>query len=124
MARNLASGTAGAAREVAFQVLLRVIVTDAFADVLLAHRLEDRRLSPADRGLATELVYGTLTWQGRLDHHLGSLVRGSLAELDPPVLVALRLGLHQILFLDRVPAYAAVDASVRLAEGSGRGAKG
>ena len=71
-----------------------------------------------------ELVYGALAWQGRLDHHLGRLVRGPLDALDPPVRAALRLGLYQLLFLDRVPAYAAVDASVRLAHRSGRGAAG
>ncbi len=110
------------ARGVAHDVLLRVETTDAFADVLLARRLA--ALAPVDRALATELVYGALAWQGRLDHHLGQLVRGTVAALDPPVRVALRLGLYQLLFLDRVPAYAAVDASVRMAGGAGRGAAG
>ncbi len=101
------------ARAVAHDVLLRVETTAAFADVLLARRLG--ALPPADRGLATELVYGALAWQGRLDHHLGQLASRPVAQLDPPVRAALRLGLYQLLFLDRVPAYAAVDASVRLA---------
>jgi 16S rRNA (cytosine967-C5)-methyltransferase len=107
------------ARGVAHEVLVRVETTAAFADVLLARRLAATSLSPADRALATELVYGTLAWQGRLDHHLTQLVHGSLAELDPPVRAALRIGLHQLLFLDRIPAYAAVDASVRLARRGG-----
>jgi len=110
------------ARAVALDVLVRVETEAAFADRLLGARLE--ALSPADRSLASELVYGTLAWQGRLDHHLGQLVRGSVAALDPPVRAALRLGLYQLLFLDRVPAYAAVDASVRLASRRGRGAAG
>jgi 16S rRNA (cytosine967-C5)-methyltransferase len=101
---------------------MRVETTDAFADVLLAHRLN--AVPRADRALATELVYGTLAWQRRLDHHLTQLVTGSTTHLEPPVRVALRLGLYQLLFLDRVPAYAAVDASVRLARPSGRGATG
>jgi 16S rRNA (cytosine967-C5)-methyltransferase len=110
------------ARSVAHDVLLRVETTDAFADVLLAHRLDD--LPPAERALATELVYGALAWQKRLDHHLTQLVVGSTQRLEPPVRVALRLGLYQLLFLDRIPAYAAVDASVRLVRRSGRGASG
>src|SRR5205814_109809 len=105
-----------------------VETTDAFADVLLADRLARapmraaRRARAADHALATRLVYGTLAWQGRLDHHLKGLVRMPLADLEPPVRAALRLGLYQLLFLDRVPAYAAVDASVglaRAAEGAG-----
>jgi 16S rRNA (cytosine967-C5)-methyltransferase len=109
-------------RGVAHDVILRVETTDAFADVLLARRLP--ALAPVDRALAAELVYGTLAWQGRLDHHLGQLVHRPLAELDAGARAALRLGLYQLLFLDRVPAYAAVDASVRLARRSGRGAAG
>lgn len=112
------------AREVAGEVLVRVATTAAFADVLLGARLARTRLSAADRRLATELVYGTLTWQGRLDHHLAGLVHGRLDALEPGVLVALRMGLFQLLFLDRVPDHAAVDASVRLVRRLRPGATG
>ena len=112
------------ARRIAHEVLVRVDTTDAFADVLLADRLARAPLTPADHALATRLVYGTLAWQGRLDHELAARVRGPLARLEPPVRAALRLGLHQLRFLDRVPSYAAVDASVRLAHAAGRGAAG
>ncbi len=113
------------ARAVAHQVLVRVETTDAFADVLLADRLARAPMSAVDHALATRLVYGTLAWQGRLDHHLKGLVRMPLADLDPPVRAALRLGLYQLLFLDRVPAYAAVHASVGLARAAaGAGAAG
>ena len=113
------------ARAVALDVLLRVETTAAFADVLLAHRLSQTALTPEDRTLATRLVYGTLAWQGRLDHDLAALLRTPLARLDPPVRAALRLGLYQLRFLERIPAYAAVDASVRLARlAAGPGAGG
>lgn len=113
------------ARRLAHEVLCRVAESEAFADVVLAHRLEGANLSPADAALATRLVYGTLAWQGRLDHHLATLVRQPLPQLEAGVLVALRLGLFQLLFT-RVPAYAAVNGSVELARGagSGRGAGG
>jgi len=101
-----------------------VETTEAFADTLLAHRLAASPLGVADRALTTRLVYGTLVWQGRLDHHLGTLLRSSLAGLEPAVRAALRLGLYQLLFLERVPVYAAVDSSVRLAQIAGRGAGG
>jgi 16S rRNA (cytosine967-C5)-methyltransferase len=112
------------ARDVAHEVLVRVDTTDAFADVLLAARLAETELSAADRALATRLVYGTLAWRGRLDHHLGQLVRLPWEQVEVPVRNALRMGLYQLLFLERVPAYAAVDASVRLARRGGRGAAG
>lgn len=111
----------GRPRVVAHEVLLRVEETDAFADVLLATRLAGAELPAVDQALATRLVYGTLAWQGRLDFHLGSLCARPLASLEPAVRVALRLGAYQLLFLDRVPAYAAVDGSVRLVPPRARG---
>jgi 16S rRNA (cytosine967-C5)-methyltransferase len=105
-------------------VLVRVATTDAFADVLLAERLRAAGLGAADAALATRLVFGTLAWQGRLDHHLAALVTSPLARLEPAVHAALRLGLYQLLFLERVPAYAAVDSSVRLAGRARRVAAG
>jgi 16S rRNA (cytosine967-C5)-methyltransferase len=112
------------ARAIAHEVLLRADTTDAFADVLLADRLARAGLAPADQALATRLAYGTLAWQGRLDHELALRVHEPLPRLDPPVRAALRLGLYQLRHLDRVPAYAAVDASVALARTAGRGAAG
>ena len=103
------------ARALAHEILVQVETEDAFADVLVTHRLAGSGLDVRDRALATELVYGTLVWQGRLDHHLRALLHDPLERLDPPVRAALRMGLFQLLLLDRVPAYAAVDASVRLA---------
>jgi 16S rRNA (cytosine967-C5)-methyltransferase len=110
------------ARALALDVLLRVERTDAFADVLLARRLADARLPTVEQALATRLVYGTLAWQGRLDFHLDALLsRTPVARLPPRVRAALRLGLYQLLFLERVPAYAAVDTSVAFAGGAGAG---
>jgi 16S rRNA (cytosine967-C5)-methyltransferase len=103
---------------------VRVETTDAFADVLLGERTAAARMGLLDNALAARLVYGTLAWQGRLDYHLAGLVRMPLARLDPPVRTALRLGLYQIMFLARVPAYAAVDASVRLVRRDARSASG
>jgi 16S rRNA (cytosine967-C5)-methyltransferase len=114
----------GTARSVAHEILIRVETTGAFADVLLGDRLAAGVLGPEDTRLCTQLVYGTLAWQGRLDHHLTTLFRRPLARLDPPVLSALRLGLYQLLFLERVPAYAAIDTSVSLVARQGPGVRG
>lgn len=112
------------ARSLAHDVLVRVEASDAFADVLLGERLGTERLPPEDARLATQLVYGTLAWQGRLDHHLAALFGRPLSRLDTSVLIALRLGLYQLLLLDRVPAYAAIDTSVSLVKRGGAGARG
>ena len=101
------------ARLVAFQILLRVECEQSYASELLNSRRAEK-LSPADRALAQELVMGCLRWQGQLDW-LAAHLSGKLAERwDPEVRVALRMGIYQLRFLERVPASAAVDQSVAL----------
>ncbi|HWR35620.1 MAG TPA: transcription antitermination factor NusB, partial [Clostridia bacterium] len=71
-------------------------------------------LSPADRGLCTELVMGTLRWQSALDAGIAKHSSQKVNRLDPEVLIALRLGAYQIRHLERVPSRAAVNESVEL----------
>jgi 16S rRNA (cytosine967-C5)-methyltransferase len=70
-----------------------------------------------ERGLLTELAYGTVRRQGTLDVVLGAFSRRALPALDPAARVALRLALYQALFLDRIPPSAAVDHAVGWARG-------
>lgn len=76
---------------------------------------------PRDRGLATELVYGTLRWQRQLDHTLKPHVRQGLARLEPLARALLRVGAYQILHLDRIPAPIAVSATQDAARATGAG---
>jgi 16S rRNA (cytosine967-C5)-methyltransferase len=99
----------------AARVLDRVESARAYADLALHAALRDDRLALRDRAFATELVYGTLRWRGRLDFALAACVDRPLAELEPAVLTLLRLGAYQVLFCDSVPARAAVDETVRCA---------
>jgi 16S rRNA (cytosine967-C5)-methyltransferase len=77
----------------------------------LGEALPDER----DLRLATELVYGTLRRRLELDHHLENLSGRPLGGIDPRLLSPLRIGLYQILHLDRVPGSAAVNESVTIA---------
>lgn len=65
-----------------------------------------------ERGLLTELAYGCVRRRGTLDAVLAAASRRALAKLHAAVRTALRLALYQVLFLDRVPAHAAVDHAV------------
>lgn len=103
------------ARVVAARVLERVMSEGAYADLALDGELDRRRLSPRDAALATELVYGTLRWQRYLDWILAPHSRRRLDALDPGPLVILRMTTYQIVFLERVPAFAAVNDAVTLA---------
>lgn len=101
------------ARAAAFEVLLRVATRDSYAQELLH---SDLLVPPkqADRGLATELVMGVLRWQQKLDHVVELTAGKSIAKFDVEVKIALRLGAYQLLYLDRIPARAAVNESVEL----------
>lgn len=105
--------SASPARAAAFEILLRIESTDAYASELL-HSSQWAKLSTADHGLMTELVMGVLRWRGVVDKHIAEHSTRSLAKLDIEVLTALRLGAYQLLFLDRIPTHAAVNESVEL----------
>jgi 16S rRNA (cytosine967-C5)-methyltransferase len=114
------------ARSLAQAVLERVETGGAYANRALSAALERApALAAEDRGLATELVYGVLRRRGRIDRALRAFATSGLDRLDPRVLIALRTGAYQILFLDRVPAYAAVnDAVDACKQAAGRGVAG
>jgi len=114
------------ARGLARTVLDRVERDGAYAGRALAAALDRApALSPEDRALATELVYGVLRRRGRLDRALDALAREGTGHLDLGVQIALRVAAYQLLFLDRVPAYAAVDDAVEACKSArGRGLPG
>jgi len=101
-------------RKSAFRVLQRMD-EGAYSHLALNSELERGGLEPRDRGLATQLVYATLTWQRSLDTIInGCLSRG--ANIDENTRLILRLGVVQLVFLDRIPEHAAVSESVDLAQ--------
>jgi 16S rRNA (cytosine967-C5)-methyltransferase len=97
------------ARSVAFDVLLRV-EKGAWASDLL--RAASEKLEARDAALAHQIVFGVLRRQLPLDHWIAARTKGR--KLDVEVRIALRMGLFQLQFLDRVPAYAVVSDSVNL----------
>jgi 16S rRNA (cytosine967-C5)-methyltransferase len=111
-------------RALAVETLLKVETRKAYADILLDHALNTHALSSQDRALFTQLVYGTLRWRGKLDWLLGKIVHRPLADMDGYLRNLLRLTVYQILFLDRVPSYAAVHEGVELAKRYGGASAG
>jgi 16S rRNA (cytosine967-C5)-methyltransferase len=101
------------ARTIAFDVLLRVAKQDAYADDVLRAEL-GKTMKAEDAGLATELALGVLRWQRLLDFVIDRYLKKSANTADVEVRIALRLGAYQLLFLDRIPARAAVHESVEL----------
>src|SRR4051794_33916227 len=108
--------TVAPARACAYAVIRRVFEQEAWADRALHGEARRARLDTRDLGLATQLAYGTVQRKATLDHIIRTLAGRDPGKLDQPVLAALRLGVFQLTFLDRVPAHAAVGESVELAK--------
>jgi 16S rRNA (cytosine967-C5)-methyltransferase len=100
-------------REIAVQILRRR-QDGEFVENLLETALERARLSPADRGLCQELVYGIVRWQATLDWLISRKTREQAQK--PLLRDLLRIGLYQIFWLDRIPNHAAVNETVELAK--------
>ncbi len=77
---------------------------------------KDMALSRRDRALLNALVYGVLRWRGRIDWMIDHFSKTPFKKIDPPILNILRLGLFQIIYLDRIPLSAAVNTAVEMAK--------
>jgi 16S rRNA (cytosine967-C5)-methyltransferase len=116
------TATIAPARRCAYTVLRRVFEQGAYADRALT--AEAAELDPRDRALAMRLAYGAVQRKGTLDHLIQQLAERPAAELDPPLLAALRLGLYELLYLRGAPDYAVVADAVELAKTQARGGHG
>lgn len=99
-------------RGTAVKIINRIERSDAYLDKLLDAELKSDELSNQDKALLAELVHGVIRWQGKLDWLLNRFTHGNFSKSETHVKNALRVALYQILFLDRLPHYAAVNEAV------------
>lgn len=104
------------ARELALKVLRAVEEEGAFANIALNRVLEKYRPGKLDRAFATELAYGTLRSLNTLDWILGHFVKKPLQSQSTVVRNILRLGVYQLLFMEKVPPSAACNEGAELAK--------
>ncbi|MBI5888983.1 MAG: 16S rRNA (cytosine(967)-C(5))-methyltransferase RsmB [Deltaproteobacteria bacterium] len=107
------------ARQAAFDILGRVFGGGAYADIILQKELNG--LTVKDRPLATEIVYGILRWQIRIDFIIDAFSSIKTRKLEHGVLNSMRIGVYQLLFLSGVPSSAAVNESVNLIKSGSKG---
>jgi len=102
-------------RNLSVQILTRVEEDRAFAQPLLdAYLARNAFPNTLDRGLLTRLVYGTLRLRERLDWIIRAVYTGDFESMEPGIRNILRVALYQLLFADRVPAYAATNEAVKM----------
>jgi len=100
-------------RASAYKVLLKIIKNSSYSNIALDSELKDYSESK-DGALVTKLVYGTLERQITIDYVLSLYLKQPVEKTKPEILVALRLGVYQLLFTDKIPSFAAVNESVNI----------
>lgn len=109
-------------REVALKILHDISGRGAYTNISLNRHLEEAALRELDRAFITELVYGTVKWKLTLDWVIEQFSSIRMQKISPWILEILRLGIFQLLHMDRVPPSAACNESVKLAKKYGHGA--
>ncbi len=106
------------ARRTALLVLNRVLIDEGFASLSLDEQFNQSSISPRDKRLATALVYTTLENLMKLDFAIDQFMKDR-SEMDPRVINLLRMSACQLLLMDRVPDFAAVNEAVNLTRDMG-----
>ena len=109
------------ARSLALESLIAVERDGRYPNLEIDSRIKRSGLTDADRGLYTRLVYGVTERRITLDYIISQFSKTPVTELDADVLTALRLGVYQLAFMDRIPEHAAVGETVELVGGSRKG---
>ena len=106
------------AREVALKALYKIDKQDAYSNIALDEIIKENRrnLDNRDTGFISEIVYGVTTWKLTIDEIVKKYSKLRLKKISPWILNILRMGIYQIVFLDKVPKSAAVNESVNLAK--------
>jgi 16S rRNA (cytosine967-C5)-methyltransferase len=99
-------------RGLAVKILNRIDRTDAYLDKLLDTEIKQSDFSGVDKALLFELVHGVMRMLNRIDWVLNGFYKGQFSKAIPNIKNALRVALYQILFLEKIPDYAAVNEAV------------
>lgn len=115
---NLASDWKKTSRGQTLQILEEVFRDGAYSNIALNKQLTQSHLSDKDKGLVTEIVYGTVARKLTLEWHLAYFIEDR-DRLEPWVYTLLLLSLYQMLYLDKVPNHAIVNDAVTIAKNRG-----
>lgn len=106
-------------RQTAFRILNKIERNHAYSNLVLDAELKDAAGTKPFSGLVTALVYGVTERKITLDFFLSSFLKQPIKKLRPEVLTALRIGVYQLKFMDKIPPSAAVNESVKLVKSNG-----
>ncbi len=107
------------ARQTAFEILNKIQRDNSYSDILLDSVLEKSTLDLKEKAFVASLVYGVIERSITLDFELSQYLKQPIKKLKPQVLTVLRLGAYQLLFMNKIPASAAINESVKLIKNNG-----
>ena len=102
------------ARQAAFLILVKIEKDKAYSNIALDSAVRAYSLDSTDCAFISRLVYGVTERKITLDYVFSRFLKQPIKKLKPEVLVILRLGTYQLLFMDKIPQSAAVNESVML----------
>ncbi|MDR0532218.1 MAG: 16S rRNA (cytosine(967)-C(5))-methyltransferase RsmB [Oscillospiraceae bacterium] len=108
-------------RETACRLLEQIYARRSYANLALDAQLKRQKTPPADAAFCTALVCGVIERRRTLDYQLEGLLAKPVEQLPRQTLAALRMGLYQLFYMDRVPDHAAIHESVELVKRRGAG---
>lgn len=103
-------------RNTAFSVLLKIEQDGAYSNLALNNAIKENRLSGLDSSFVSALVYGVLENKIKLDYIIKQYSKIPLRKIEIKTKIILRMGILQLLFMDKIPESAAVNESVNLAK--------
>ena len=104
------------AREIAYKVLLDIEKNKNCSNMAINKHFKDVKISNQDRGLATEIIYGVIENKYYIDYMIDKLSKVKTNKMEIYVKTLLRMGIYQIMFLNSISDYAAVNETVNLAK--------
>ena len=110
------------ARSLALAVLEDVLVNQAYSNIALNKHLKGSQFSAADKGLVTEIVYGTVARKLTLEWYLSHFIQDR-DKLDNWLYILLLLSAYQLRYLDKIPSHAVVNEAVELAKARKKGSE-
>jgi len=110
------------ARSLALAVLEDVLMNQAYSNIALNKHLKGSQLSVADKGLVTEIVYGTVARKLTLEWYLSHFIQDR-DKLDNWLYILLLLSAYQLRYLDKIPNHAVVNEAVELAKARKKGSE-
>ena len=96
------------------RMLQRVLFDGAYSNAIAKKYFTRANMTEQDIAFGTALFYGTIERLYTIDRYLEVFTKMPINDLDKEVLIVLRMGVYQILFMNSVPGHAAVNESVNL----------